>query len=215
MEKLATVPDDRQDRGVGDRLVEQWKAAAGREREEIFRQIYVLFYRQVYRYFVRRGFVDDESRDLTQDTFVKVSEGLESFRGESRFVTWLFKVAANVYRNRLRTGSTLKRTGHEVPLDAADGDDPSAAPAAGIATGEPGALECILGDERSKLLRDAMQGLPLQMRRCVLLRVTQDLKYREIADVLQVTVDTVKAHLYQARQQLKGKLGDYFEDLNV
>lgn len=200
---------------MGDRLVEQWKAAEGRAREEVFRQIYVLFYRQVYRFFVRRGFADEESRDLTQDTFLKVSDGLESFRGDSRFVTWLFRVAANVYCNRLRKGSTQKRAGHEVPLDDGRGEDPAGAPAAGIATGEPGALECILGDERSKLLRDAMQGLPPQMRRCVLLRVTQDLKYREIADVLQVTIDTVKAHLYQARQQLKGKLGDYFEDLNV
>jgi DNA-directed RNA polymerase specialized sigma24 family protein len=50
------------------------------------------------------------------------------------------------------------------------------------------------------------------MQRVVLLRVDGDLKYREIAEELQVSIETVKAHLYQARQQLKDKLSDYFTD---
>ena len=57
-----------------------------------------------------------------------------------------------------------------------------------------------------------MAALPAQMRRCVELRVHQDLRYKEIADLMQVSIDTVKAHLYQARQQLKGKLSGYFAD---
>ena len=55
---------------AGDRLVELWRnAETPEEREECFRQIYLLFYRMVLRYFGRRGFPDDESKDLTQDTF--------------------------------------------------------------------------------------------------------------------------------------------------
>jgi DNA-directed RNA polymerase specialized sigma24 family protein len=50
------------------------------------------------------------------------------------------------------------------------------------------------------------------MRRCVLLRLEQDLKYREIASVMQISIDTVKAHLFQARQLLKDKLSRYFRD---
>lgn len=71
-------------------------------------------------------------------------------------------------------------------------------------------LHDMLEEERSRLLRNALEELPPQMRRCVQLRV-QDLRYREIAEILKVSIDTVKAHLYQARQLLKAKLGDYYQ----
>ena len=58
----------------------------------------------------------------------------------------------------------------------------------------------------------AMADLPPQMRRGVELRVNQDLKYREIAVLMGVSIDTVKAHLFQARQMLKARLGNYFAE---
>ena len=57
-------------------------------------------------------------------------------------------------------------------------------------------------------LRKAVGEMPAQMRRCVLLRVYQDLKYREIAEVMGIKLDTVKAHLGQARARLERELGD-------
>ncbi|HEV7518716.1 MAG TPA: RNA polymerase sigma factor, partial [Thermoanaerobaculia bacterium] len=104
--------------------------------------------------------------------------------------------------------STLKREAQEVPLDeAAEEPGGAASPA-----GEAGALDGVLSEERSQVLHHALAELPCQMRRCVELRVHQDLRYREIADLMQVSIDTVKAHLYQARQQLKSKLAGYFAD---
>jgi DNA-directed RNA polymerase specialized sigma24 family protein len=50
------------------------------------------------------------------------------------------------------------------------------------------------------------------MRRCVVLRVDYDLKYKDIAALMRISIETVKAHLFQARKQLKAKLGDYFAD---
>ena len=52
--------------------------------------------------------------------------------------------------------------------------------------------------------------LPPQMKACLVLRVYHDLKYREVADRLRLSIDTVKAHLFQARQRLKSELGEYF-----
>jgi len=139
---------------------------------------------------------------------LKVHRGLPAFRYEARFETWLFQIAANLYRNTLRSQSTLKREAQEVSLDeAAEEPGGPATP-----TGETGALDEVLSEERSQVLHDALAELPCQMRRCVELRVHQDLRYREIADLMQVSIDTVKAHLYQARQQLKSKLSGYFAD---
>jgi len=217
MDKLPSGPLEDDDRSAGNRLVEQWKEAAGAEREEIFRQIYLLFYRKVYRFFVRRGFPDDAAKDLTQDTFLRLHKNLASFRGDARFETWLYKVAANIYKNQLRTLSTQKRDAQEVAWEDVTEGELTASPAPGLRArlDGDGPLQQVLTEEMVEHLYAAMKDLPPQMRRCVLLRVTADLKYREIAEVLQVSVDTVKAHLFQARQQLKGRLGDYFNDLNI
>jgi RNA polymerase sigma factor (sigma-70 family) len=74
------------------------------------------------------------------------------------------------------------------------------------------ALEATLSEERSKILREAIEELPPQMRQAVYLRVEGNLKYREIAELMNVSIETVKAHLYQARQQLKRKLANYFSE---
>lgn len=205
-----TLPD----RPPRNHLVERLQA--GQDPEESFRQLFRSYYRPVYSFFLRRGFPAEESRDLTQDTFFRVSKSLNTFRHESSFESWLFKIAANIYRNTLRGQAALKREAQEVSLDElteqAVGNGEGGVP---WSSGEAGPLDEVLLQERLKVLRGALESLPVQMRRCVLLRIDQDLRYREIAELMQVSIDTVKAHLYQARQHLKGKLGDYFGDINL
>src|SRR6185295_123541 len=70
-----------------------------------------------------------------------------------------------------------------------------------------GPLAGLLADEQVGRLRQALQDLPPQMRRCVLLRIDQNLKYREIAGVMQISIDTVKSQLSQARDRLGRELG--------
>lgn len=205
------------DRPSGSRLVEKWQAGKDpKEQEESFGQIFVAFYRPVYSFFLRRGFPSEECYDLAQETFLRVSKSLQTFRHESSFESWLFKIAANIYRNTLRGQSALKREAQEVSLDEIT--EHTGGEGEGVlawSTAENGPLDGVLEQERQRILRQALDSLPAQMRRCVLLRVDRDLRYREIADLMRVSIDTVKAHLYQARQQLKGKLGDYFGDLEL
>src|SRR5215210_9591525 len=85
--------------------------------EELFQQ----YYRPVVAFFTRRGFSVEESRDLAQETFLRVYKHMESFRGESSVETWLFQIAGNLYKNTLRTRQTLKRDAQEVPLETEEG----------------------------------------------------------------------------------------------
>lgn len=191
--------------------VERWQQ--GIDPEESFRQIFCHYYRRVYTFFAKRGFSDMECEDLVQETFLRVHRNLSSFRGDSRFDTWLWEVSANVWKNELRSRAAQKRDAQEVPLEDAE---PQGAGTNGsgvsLETEEEGPLVDMLSDERAEVLRRAMSELPPQMRRCVELRVNHDLKYREIAELMGVSIDTVKAHLFQARQLLKGKIGDYFAE---
>ena len=72
-----------------------------------------------------------------------------------------------------------------------------------------------LGQEMKDLLLQAIDGLPPQMRRCVRLRLLQDLDYDEIAEILQLSPSTVKVQLFKARKRLQLELGDALADFEL
>lgn len=172
--------------------------------EKDFRRLFDRYYRPVVHFFVRRGFSREESRDLAQETFLRIHRGLSSFRGEASETTWLFRIARNIEANMLRDRDALKRSAEEeVPLDGLT-DSSAVLPAAS----GPGPEEQLLSEESHLKVRQAVQTLPPQMRRCLVLRL-EDLKYREIAELQGISLQAVRSHLWQARQRLGGLLGDY------
>lgn len=180
---------------------EDW-SVAGRD----FRQIFSEFYPLVLRYFVQQGFGEEDSRDLAQETMLRVYRSLPSFSGDAQLGTWVFQITANVCKNAVRARTTHKRNASQGPSEESMdlGPDP-------VDEGEGPLRELLMG-ERAKILAEAFRDLPPQMRRCVELRVHRDLKYREIAELLRISIETVKAHLFQARQILRSKLAGYFDD---
>jgi len=192
-----------------ERLLAAWRD--GEDREAAFRAIFDRFFRPLVRFFQRRHiFSLQECEDLAQETFIKVYRSLDEFRSESSFDTWIFKISMNLYLNRVRDRSAQKRGAPEVPLD----EEVECLPERDRDSAYDEPLHKILQDERRRMLVAALDGLSPQQRQCVLLRL-KDMKYREIAEVMQISIETVKAHLFQARQELKGKLRDYFDDLNL
>jgi len=183
---------------------------AGRAVEESFRLLCDRFHRPLYRFFARRGFSDADCLDLTQETFLGIYRGIGLFRRDAPFTVWLFKVATNTYRKRLRRQEAGMRAGEEVPLDpgpGAEGDRPVFQP---VAEGPlPGAS--LFKAERARLLREEVHMLPDQMRKCLILNVYHELKVREIAGLLHLSPETVKVHLFQARRRLRKALGPHFE----
>ncbi len=162
-----------------DEWVERWQA--GIEPEEAFRQIFGRYYRVIFSVFAKRGIPSEESQDLAQETFLRIFRSISTYRRDlSSFETWLFQVAENVRRNALRSKSTQKRDALMVPIAEEVGlNSPPL-----LSASEQDPLEDALAKERSRLLHEAVAELPAQMRRCVLLRIDQELEYREIADLL-------------------------------
>lgn len=189
--------------------------STGEDREQQFHQIFRRHYRSVTYFFAHRGFDAEECRDLTQETFFRVYRGMESFRGEAGVKTWLFTIAGNIYRNEIRDRQAEKRSADEVSLEGSLEQGRPIFETCALRSGGEGGdpLQSVLTDERARLLRRAVDDLPPRMRRCVLLRLDRGLKYREIAALLHVTEDTVKAQLFQARQRLHRVLGQHFRGL--
>jgi RNA polymerase sigma-70 factor (ECF subfamily) len=197
-------------------IFEQLRDGPGRE--ESFRLLYERFYWPLFRFFERRGFSTEECQDLIQETFLRVYRGIGSFRGEARWEHWLFRIAANTAVKALRHRSASKRAGSTVPWEEEIdvGDSPPAA-AGGSPRGAeaPAPLRRLLGKETKERLSQAIAGLPAQMRRCVRLRVFQDLDYDEIAEALQISPSTVKVQLFKARKRLQTELEDCFSDFDL
>lgn len=188
----------------------QARARAGAPLDEEFRPLFDRYQRAVCAFFANRGFSHEESLDLTQETFLRVYKGIGGFRGEVAFKTWLLRIAANLWKNELRRRAADKRDAAEVPL--AEGGEHAAGTVAdpGGAADPPAPLHHVLAAERVEVARRLIRALPPQMRRCLLLRLDQQLKYREIAGVMQLSVDTVKSQLSQARERLRHEMDRHF-----
>ncbi|MBI3950580.1 MAG: RNA polymerase sigma factor [Acidobacteria bacterium] len=184
---------------------------AGIDREENFRRLFECYYRPVFRFFTKRGFSTEESDDLTQETFFRVYIGMARFRREARFETWLFQIATNTYRQVLREQTMQKRTGQQVSWESVTEDEQMASDEgewAGLWSLR-GPLDEVLEEERLRVLSEAIEELPEQMRQCLILRVNHELSYRQVAVILGVSVETVKSQLHLARQRLKLSLANH------
>ncbi len=184
------------------RVIERWQA--GSDREAGFRTLVESYYRPVRYYFAKRGFSAEDARDLTQETFFGVYRGLRRFRREARFDTWLYQIAANTCRKALRDRHVQKRrleveakSMTDLPHDVARPGEAADA-----------ALSGVLRKERRARLRRAIANLPVRMRTCLAMRVYQEHSYQEIAAAMRLSVETVKAHLYQARRRLKEEMSE-------
>lgn len=187
---------------TGD-LVAGWRSRS--DREAIFRQLFESRYRRVYRFFSRRGVTAETCRDLSQETFLCVYRGLDRFRGDSSFDTWLYQIAVNVHRGYLRAATAARRQAAEISIE-----DPAVADA--VASPVPEPLAATLGRERRSRLLAAVERLPETMRRCFRLRFEQGLSYRQIGSQLGLTERSVKTYQYLARRRLRADCGPPSDD---
>lgn len=171
----------------------------GIEREKNFETLVSRFYGPVFRFLAQRIYAEQDRLDVTQEVFLNVYKGLKDFRGEAPFATWVFKIAVNTCNRWQKQGRTEHGRTHDLVEDEID--DETLSSRAGPILGGP--LEELIVREKSARLRRAIASLPQQMRRCVELSVYRDMRYPEIATSLGISVGTVKAQLFIARQKLR------------
>ena len=140
---------------------------------------------------------EDEARDLCQEAFLKAYRGLGGFKGEARFSSWLYQIALNLCRDRMR-----RRKGHTVvSLDALE-----ASGQAPVQRDETTALDLALTKDVARQVRAAVMALPEDQREVIVLKEYESLTFQEIADVLNLPVSTVKTRLYRGLDRLKERL---------
>jgi RNA polymerase sigma-70 factor (ECF subfamily) len=142
----------------------------------------------------------EEAWDCAQEAFVRAFHSLSSFRGQSAFYTWLFRITVNLATDRHRArGAQARAFGAErVPEEewARPTPDPGTRPDQAAARAE-----------QRERITEALDALPPKARTIIILSDVEGLSYREIADVLNCPIGTVMSRLHNARQRLKALLG--------
>lgn len=154
-------------------------------------------------FFRRLGYSPEEAEDFTQNVLLRVYRNIGEFRFDARFESWMYTIATNEWKNDLRRRSTLKRQAQEVSVDQVAKAEEDPDPSIELVTSETDPLTRLLRSEQAGLLREVLDQLTPQVRRCMLLRLDKGLKYREIASVLKLGVPTVKTHLRLGYERLR------------
>lgn len=191
---------ERLQRADVDELVRRLQA--GVDPEESFRRLFRCYYRMIHRFFAERGVSASECEDLVQETFLGVYRSIGGFRWETGFDGWLFAIARKTLARALRKAGTRGRSGVEVPIDEATTDLDAPAPSDGSG------FRQVREGELNRAVVMALAELPDQMRRCATLRFRHGLKYREIAEALQISVNAVRVQLTRARKRLRRRLDE-------
>ena len=163
-----------------------------------FDRIYAEHHIRILRYLTRMVGVQD-AEDLAQEVFIRAAKAYEDFRHEAKIETWLYRIATHVAVDRLRGTASRRETllGQELDEVAADGRET-------VSSLE----EKTLRRAANECIRNVIYGLPENYRTPLILSELEGFTNREIAEIMDVSLDTVKIRLHRAKEQLKQALLD-------
>lgn len=160
-----------------------------------FNSIYQEFQPKIQRY-LRHLAGDSAVPDLTQTVFLKVSQSLDSFRGESSLATWIYRIATNTAHDYALSSQVKQRETEVLFDDTVSMDDlPDSV--------SPGTDQEYIRREMNECVRGVVGRLPENYRTVLFLSEFEELTNQEIADILGLSIDTVKIRLHRARTNLR------------
>lgn len=154
--------------------------------------------KRLYGFFYRVLGQRNDAEDLMQEVFLRVVRMIAAYRDDGRFEPWLFRIAANLARDRIRT---VRRTPTRVALDNDDGEGPSSFDAASTEDSAPHLR--MEREEESDRLNAALAQLPEWEREVVMLRHFSQLSFKEIADLMGTPLGTALARAHRGLERLR------------
>lgn len=151
----------------------------------------------------------DYAEDLCQEVFFKVDQSLKNFKEKSSISTWIYRIATNVAYDKLRTSSFKQKT-NEHSINEKQITQCSS---------EPNSEQKIIKDEMNDCIQSYVQDLPEDYRAVIFLSEFEELKNREIAEILGITIENVKIRLHRGKASLKERFEKgcnlYYDEQNV
>lgn len=162
---------------------------------EAFAQLVMFYNEALYRWVARLTGNSHAAEDLVQDTFVRAYQAITRLRPDTNLKAWLFRIAHNAYANWVRNRKGRNSTLPDEVLDTQAGPE-----------------ELAQENETSLRLQQAIDKLPEEWKAALLLRIDEDMAFREMAIALGTTEETARWRVYKARQKLMETLEIKRED---
>jgi len=185
------------ERNVDQQLVER----AQRGDKQAFGLLVEKYQRKLARLISRLVRDPGEVEDVTQEAFIKAYRALPSFRGESAFYTWLYRIGINTAKNYLVAMGRRAPTSTEVEAEEAEGYDGGEL-LREISTPE----SLLLTKEIAGTVNQAIEALPEELRSAIQLRELEGMSYEEIAKLMDCPVGTVRSRIFRAREAIAERL---------
>lgn len=162
--------------------------------EKAFRQLVEEYQRMVFRTCIGIVHDADDADDVSQEVFIEAFNSIDQFRADSKISTWLYRIAVNKSLNHIRANKR-KRLFHSLGFsNSPDVADMSIT------------VDTIENQQRKKIMDAAIDSLPENQRTAFVLHKVDDLSYKEIAEIMDVSLSSVESLIFRAKQNLQKKL---------
>lgn len=184
-------------RAEADRLlVERVKAGD----KAAFNALVLKYQRRVVKLVSRYIRDPDEALDVSQEVFIRAYRAIGGFRGDSAFYTWLYRIAVNAAKNAIGAAT---RNPVEGGLDV---DDPELGAVRNKLTDVSSPERLLYTEELKQTINSAIEELPPELRRAIVLRELEGLSYEEIAQAMDCPVGTVRSRIFRAREAIAKRI---------
>lgn len=197
---LMTIPSE--NRAMSEREIDQTLVERAQGGDKLaFDQLVSKYQRKLVRLLSR--FIRDsaEVEDVAQEAFIKAYRALPSFRGDSAFYTWLYRIGINTAKNYLVSQGRRAPTSTEFDAEEAEGFE-DASQLRDINTPE----SLLLTKQIGQTVNAAMEALPDELRTAITLREIDGMSYEEIASLMDCPIGTVRSRIFRAREAVAARL---------
>ncbi|MCX7604161.1 MAG: sigma-70 family RNA polymerase sigma factor [Bryobacteraceae bacterium] len=209
------LPDEKRFGPVEEEAPAEWPGFGDEERlleglregdDAAYEALLERFQTPVYQLVCRLLDDPNEAGDVVQDVFLKVFRGVGSFRGQSSLKTWIYRIAVNEAHNRRRWFSR-----HRKPEVVLGGEEEGSDRLDRLSDRGRTPYDWTLNNEMRSAIEEALEGINPVFRSAVVLRDLEELSYEEIADILDVSIGTVKSRILRGREALRRALVEKLE----
>lgn len=190
-----------------DLLIERIKQGDAAAYNDMVTRYWDRIYARVHQLLKNR----EDAEEVTQDAFIRAHRGLENFRGDASFSTWLYQIATNLAHNRYWYWFRRKRD-QSVSLDQPLTDEGDMTLENVMPCDGENPADATLTHEFVNRVSECMEGLNEKHKEVLILRNLKNLSYEEIALHLDISVGTVKSRIARARESLRELMGEDFHD---
>lgn len=145
-----------------------------------------------------------DANDVAQESFIRAYRALANFRGESSFYTWLYRIVCNTAKSYLEQNQK-----HRYSVDVDDPDFDSQQDVRGLLTTNESPDALLESDELQEIIRQAMDELPEDLKRAIVLREVEEMSYESISSILDIPIGTVRSRIFRARQHIEEKMAQF------